>query len=599
MNSDFKIMRVIATRTVSELNALIDCGMGKIPCDVLLTNLKLVNVCSGEIYQSKIFIKGKRIVSIDPNALFEAREEVDCLGMYAVPGFIDTHMHFASSMITPEAMAHSIVPQGTTTLCVDCMEEANVVGASIFDIVMENADKLPYRIVMQVPTRVPTAPGFETTGNIVTVEQAKELLAHKSTISLGEVAPAKIFDRSEETIQKICAALNLGKVVNGHAVGCNFQELSVYASAGITDEHEMVEWEEALNRLRLGMHVLVREGSGARNLTMFIENALKFGCSFENASFCTDDKHVHDIEAEGHINHNVNLSIKLGMNPIAAISMASINAAKHFRVEHDFGSITPGRYADILLCPSIEAIKPEQVYFEGRKVFEKGKLPIEKIDRIYPDWIRDTVHFKRPITADVFRVEAVGKTSVTVLIPEIIENQIINKAITAVLPVEDGFVMRDSTSDIMKFSVVERYGKNGNVGVYFVKGFTLKKGAIAYSMSHNHQNICVIGANDEDMALAVNEIKDMRGGLVTVIDGKVLCSMKLAIGGLISEEALADTVAEQLIVMNKSARETGCTLSAPFMTLSFIAQPALPELAPNDIGLFDVNKQKFVNMILD
>jgi len=586
-------------RTVNETNIMIDCGLGKIPCDLVLENVKLVNVYSREIYETKIYIKGKRIVSIDPDSKLVAEKEIDCGGMYAVPGFIDGHMHLSSAMINPEAIAQVIIPKGTTTLCVDFMEIGNVIGAPIVDIMLENVEKLPYRIAIEVPTRVPTALGLETTGKVISVEETRKLLKYDTTVALGEMAPAKILQRTDDNIQKICDSLNMGKVVNGHAVGCNFQELSIYASAGVTDDHEAVEWEGALNRLRVGMHVMVREGSGARNLRMFVENALKLGYSFDNTFFCTDDKYVSDIKEEGHINHNVNYAIRLGVDPITAIAMGTLNAAKHFRVEHDYGSITPGRYADIILCESIDQIEPKEVYFEGRKVFVRDKMPVEKIERVYPEWIKDTVHFKRPITSEVFRIEAPGKDSVTVNIAELVEDQIINKAKTAVLSVIDGLIMRDPANDIMKFAVCERYGKNGNVGVYFVKGFTLEKGAVAYSMSHNHQNICVLGANDEDMAIAVNEIKRMKGGLATVIDGKVIATMSLTIGGLISEELDAEVISNQLIKMNKSAAETGCTLPAAFMTLSFIAHPAIPELAPTDMGLVEVSKQEFIPLIVE
>jgi adenine deaminase len=586
-------------RTVQETNLLIDCGLGKIPCDLKLKNVKLVNVCSKEIYDTDIYIKGKRIVSIDPDAKLTAEREVDCGGLYAVPGFIDGHMHYSSSMINPEAMAQAVVPQGTTTLCVDFMEISNVTGGKVIDVMLENADKLPYRIAIEVPTRVPTAPGLETTGEIIGVEETRELLAREATVALGEIAPAKILFRTDDDIQKVCDAINLGKLVNGHAVGMDFQELSVYASAGVTDDHEPVEWEEFVNRLRLGMHVMVREGSGARNLKTFVENALKLGYGFENTFFCTDDKHITDINEEGHINHNINLAIKLGVDPMTAISMATINAAKHFRVQHDIGSITPGRFADIVLCESIENVQPQIVVFEGRKVFEKGVMPVEKIERVYPEWIRDTVHFKNPITADSFKVPAPGKDSVTVNVANLVDDQIINTWITAELPVKDGFVMRDPENDIMKFACCERYGKNGNVNVAFVKNFTLKKGAVAYSMSHNHQNVVVIGANDEDMAVAVNEVARIKGGLVTVVDGKVIATMSLRIGGLISEELEANTIAEQLTKMNESAAATGCTLPAPFMTLSFIAHPAIPDLAPTDMGLVDVSKQEFIPLIVE
>lgn len=587
-------------RTVEETNQMIDAGLGKIPCDLVIKNVKLVNVYSQEIYETKIYIKGKRIVSIDPEATLEAEQEVDGKGMYALPGFIDGHMHYSSSMISPEAMAQVIIPQGTTTLGVDLMEIANVFGKPIVDLLLEGQDDLPYRIATEVPTRVPTAPGLETTGEIINVEESRELLSKEGVISLGEIAPAKILQRTDDNVQKIVDAINMGKIVNGHAVGVTTQEISVYAGAGITDDHEPVEWEEALDRLRVGIEVMIREGSGARNLRTFVEKALELGYGFENTFFCTDDKHITDIQKEGHINHNVNLAIELGVEPITAITMATLNAAKHFRVEHDFGSVTPGRFADIILCKSINEVHPEVVYYEGEKVFEKDKQPVEKIDRQYPDWAKTSVKLKNEITADSFKLEAPeGNDSVKINLIELVKDQIINKHKTATLPVEKGEVMRDPDNDIMKFSVVERYGKNGNVGIYFVKGFELKKGALAYSMSHNHQNICVIGENDEDMALAVNEIAKMNGGLVTVIDGEVIESMALTIGGLISEETDAQVIADQLTAMNESAVKTGTNLAAPFMTLSFIGHPAIAELGPTDMGLVDVLKQEFIPVIIE
>lgn len=587
-------------RTVEETNIMIDAGLGKIPCDLLIKNVKLVNVYSQEIYETKIYIKGKRIVSIDPDSELKAEKEVDAKGMYALPGFIDGHMHYSSSMVSPEAMAQVIIPQGTTTLGVDLMEIANVFGKPIVELLLEGMDKLPYRIATEVPTRVPTAPGLETTGEIINVEESRDLLTREGVVSLGEIAPAKILQRTDDNIQKIVDAINMGKIVNGHAVGVNTQEISVYAAAGITDDHEPVEWKEALDRLRMGINVIIREGSGARNLKMFIKNALELGYSFENTFFCTDDKHITDIQKEGHINHNVNLSIELGVKPITAITMATLNAAKHFRVEHDYGSITPGRFADIILCDSIKEVQPKIVYFEGEKVFEKDKMPVEKIKREYPDWVKKSIQFKDTIIPDSFKLESQKKKeTVDINLIELVKDQIINKHKTAKLPVKNGEIMRDPTQDIMKLSIVERYGKNGNVGVYFVKGFGLTKGALAYSMSHNHQNICVIGENDEDMAVAVNEIEKMNGGLVTVIDGQIVASMALIIGGLISDEIDADVIAKQLTEMNKSAKQTGTTLSAPFMTLSFIGHPAISELGPTDMGLVDVNTQKFIPVVIE
>ncbi len=586
-------------RTFEEIKDTIETGLGTHPCDLKLEHVKLVNVFSGEIYTTSIYIKGKRIISIDPNATLEAKKTLDCGGQYALPGLIDSHMHFESTMLSPEALASVVVPQGTTTLCADLMEIANVAGEAGLKAMLDSIDRLPYRMLIEVSSRVPTAPGLETTGAVLGAKEVQEIMDWEESISLGELDPSKILFVKDEYIHKIADTLARRKIVNGHAIGRLGQELNVYASSGISDDHECVNIDELISRLRVGMKVLVREGSTERNLDELIGGAIKEGLGYENLLFCTDDKHASEIREEGHINYNVTRSIELGLTPMQAIQIGSINAAKHFRLEDEIGSITPGRLADILLVKDINKIEPTMVLFEGKIVAENHQLLEECKVSNYPEWIKDTVHLKNPITAETFQVPAKSSNPTTkVNVIDLIDRQIINTRKVMELPVSNGEILMDPANDVLKLAVVERYGKTGGTGVGFVKGFKMTSGALAYSMSHDHHNIVVVGVNERDMAVAVNAVHDMKGGLSVACDGEVLGRMCLPIGGLMSEKN-ADEVMAELEVMNDAAKEVGCEMSAPFMALSFISLPTVPELGLTDMGLIDVLAHKLIDVELD
>lgn len=585
-------------RTFEEIKEIIETGLGKYPCDLKIENVKLVNVFSGEVYPTDIYIKGKRIVSIHPDVQLEVKEVIDGKGQYALPGLIDTHMHFESTMLSPEALASVVVPQGTTTLCADLMEIANVAGEQGLKAMLQSINRLPYRMLIEVSSRVPTAPGLETTGAILGAKEVEEIMGWDESVSLGELDPSKILFVKEEYLHKIADTLSKRKIVNGHAIGRLGQELNVYASSGISDDHECVNFEELLSRLQVGMKVLIREGSTERNLDELITGVLEHGLGFDNLMFCTDDKHASEIREEGHINYNVTRAIELGVKPMQAIQVATVNAAKHFRLEDEIGSITPGRLADILLVEDINHIKPTTVFFEGKIVAQAGNLLEECKVSEYPDWIKNTVMLKNTINALAFDVKSVSnqnKTKVNVI--KLIDRQIINTREVAELPVENGKIMMNVEADILKLAVVERYGKTGGVGVGFVQGFKLKKGAMAYSMSHDHHNIVVVGTNEEDMAAAVNGIAEMQGGLTIAENGVVTHRMQLLIGGLMSENS-ADQVMADLEVMNHAAEELGCQMDAPFMALSFISLPTVPELGLTDMGLIDVLRHELIDVEL-
>lgn len=584
-------------RTFAEIKETIRAGLGEIPCDLKLENVQLVNVYSGETYPTSIYILGKRVVSISPDAGLKARWTIACGGQYALPGLIDSHMHFESTMLSPEALADLVVPKGTTTLCADLMEIANVAGEPGVRAMLTGLKRLPYRMLLEISSRVPTAPGLETNGATLGVEEVERLLDMEESISLGEMDPSKILFVKDEYLEKIEKTLQKRKVANGHAIGRLGQALNIYASSGISDDHECVEYSELRERLRVGMRVLIREGSTERNLDALIKGVLAEGQSFENLCFCTDDKHAVEILREGHINYNVNRSIALGVEPVKAVQMATINAARHFRIEDEIGSITPGRYADIILAESLTDIQPTKVFFEGRLVAESGALTEPVPVASYPGWLKDTVHLKKPVTAERFQVHS-NCTKEKINVISLIDRQIINKHIVEELDVVDGKIVPDLTRDITKIAVVERYRKNGNIGIGFVKGFTLECGALAYSMSHDHHNIVVVGNSDADMAAAVNRVAELHGGLCVVIDGVCLAEMALPIGGLMSELG-ATKVMGGLDKLNEAAKATGCKLPAPFMTLSFISLPTVPELGLTDKGLIDVENCKIIPLIAE
>ena len=582
-------------RTKQEIMQSLRVGLGLEKCELVLKNVKLMNVFSTEVSITNIYIDHGRIISIDPEAKLECENEIDCNGMYAYPGLIDSHMHFESTMLSPEALANIVVPNGVTSLCADLMEIGNVAGEEGIMEMLNSSKELPYHLFIEVSSRVPTAPGLETTGGIIDEDGVDRLMQLEESLSLGELDPSKILNIKEEYITKIVRTLARRKIVNGHAIGRLGQDLNIYASSGISDDHECVEVNEMMERLRVGMKVFIREGSSERNLDTLIKGVIDNNLPTDNLMFCTDDKHVDDIKEEGHINYNVRRAIELGVKDIDALKMATINAAKHFRIEDEVGSITPGRIADIVIAKTLMQKVPDMVFYEGKLVAKAGKMLNPVKDREYPEWIKDTVKLAKAINKDSFKIKTdrQGKTRVKVI--DLIKDQIINKCLIEELVVKEGLIQNDIDKDIIKIAVVERYGKNGNVGLGFVHGTCLKQGALAYSMSHDHHNIVVIGCNDEDMAVAVNHVVKIKGGIAVSKDSKVLGDMSLPIGGLMSDKGVED-VEKGVNELNHLAKTLGCTLKAPFMTLSFISLPTVPELGLTDLGLINVINHKIIDL---
>lgn len=574
-------------------------ALGRRPLDLLIRNVRMVDVYGEAIVETDIGIAGDRIVSVLPGGKRESTRVVDAHGRYAIPGFIDAHIHIESALLTPDRLAEVVVPTGTTTLLVDPMEVANVAGYEGLAEFFRSAPMLPYRLFVEVSSRVPTAPGMETTGWVLGPAQVRRLLAWPEAISLGELDPSKVLNPQAPYLQKILSAHARGKIANGHAAGLAGKELEAYATARLADDHECVTLDDVKARLAVGLAVIIREGSSERNLRDLVAGVVRENLPTRHMLFCVDDKFSADITAEGHINYNVNESIRLGLDPIKAIQMASLNAAEHFRLDGQLGALTPGRWADIILSDSLDPIVPAQVYVAGRLVAEDGRLTAAVKPIRYAAWLKNTVrtYQGRGTRAAHFALRANGPRA-RVRVIEIVPDQIINYFREAELGVAQGQVQPDPAQDVLKIAVVERYGKNGNIAVAFAKGFGLKRGAIGGTVAHDHHNVVVIGTNDVDLALCVRALVKMRGGFVAVADAQVLAQLPLPVAGLMSDRPAAEVNAA-LEKLNLATRQLGSSLNSPFMTLSFVSLPSIPEAGLTDKGLVDVRTHQFLPVVLE
>jgi adenine deaminase len=596
---------------LERLRETLKAAAGLREADLRLENIQLVNVYSGEIYPASVTVYDGIITGVNAPAEYPVKEIIDGEGQYAVPGFIDTHVHIETTLLTPEALGALIVPWGTTSLFVDAMEIANVAGIEGLKALIKDSEKLPFRLFLEIPSRVPTAPGLETTGGTLGAGEVTELLNLKQSLSLGELDPSKVWASFEdagkntagrdEYLLKILAALERGKICNGHAIGLDPRALNVYAAAHLADDHESVRGEELLDRLRLGVAALIREGSSERNAEELIGAVLEKNLPTGDIMFCTDDKHANDIAAEGHISFNIQKAVDMGLDPVKAIQMATINGAKHFHLDHLIGSISPGRAADMVLLRDLKKIKPSLVFKAGKIAARDGRAE-NAVQKTYPENLFHTVKTPPGLSPARFVINVPEEKRfagdrVKCRVISLIPDQIINKEIHEWMDVKDGQILPDLSRDILKLAVIERYGKNGRVSVALVKGFRLEGGALASSVSHDHHNIVVAGVNDKDMYAAVMELAGLQGGFAAARDGAILDSLALPLAGLMSVLSACE-VMEKMNRLNAAARGMGCPFSAPFMALSFISLPTVPELGLTDYGLIDVMGHRVTDLFV-
>ena len=573
------------------LKELISVARGEIPADLLLKNARIVNTFIGEIEQADVAICGDRIAGVGDYD--KAKEVIDLQGEFLAPGLINGHTHIESSMLHPARYAEAVVPRGTLAVVTDLHEIANVCGSEGIKFVTDLARKLPLDMLFMAPSCVP-ATHLETSGAQINSKEVKKILAHPNIIGLGEMMNFPgVVSGDEEVLQKIGASK--GKVIDGHAPGLAGKELNAYLSAGILSDHESTTLEEGKEKLRRGMYLMIREGSSEKNLDALLP--LVTDNTYKRCFFVVDDRNCSDLLREGDIDAVVRKAIDRGLEPIRAIQMATINAADYFRL-HDRGGIGPGYIANLITITDLAKLEIDMVFYQGKLVARQGK-PLFPLPPVTLE-LRDTVRIKSPMGKSLKiplpRREKLGEgetSEESYPVIEIVPGQIFTKKAIEKMKVVDGTVMPDVERDILKLVVVERHKASGNIGLGLVKGFGLKKGALASSVVHDSHNIIAVGANDLDILKAIEEINRLQGGLVVCANLEILASLPLPIAGLLSPEPL-DVVVSQHERVEKAAASLGNLPPAPFALLSFLALPVIPELRLTDLGLVDVVEFKLI-----
>jgi adenine deaminase len=573
------------------LAKLISVARGEIPADLLLKNARIVNTFIGEIEQADVAIYGDRIAGVGDYG--KAREIIDLQGKFLAPGLINGHTHIESSMLHPARYAQAVIPRGTLAVVTDLHEIANVCGFEGIKFVTDLARKLPLDMLFMAPSCVP-ATHLETPGARISSKEVKKILAHPNIIGLGEMMNFPgVVSGDEEVLKKISASK--GKVIDGHAPGLAGKELNAYLSAGIRSDHESTTLEEGKEKLRRGMYLMIREGSSEKNLDALLP--LVTDNTYKRCFFVVDDRSCSDLLWEGDIDAVVRKAIERGLEPVRAIQMATINAAEYFRL-YDRGGIGPGYIANLITITDLAKLEIDMVFYRGKLVARQGK-PLFSPPPITLE-LRDTVRIKPPMGKSLKiplpRRERLGEgetSEETYPVIEIIPGQIVTRKAMEKMKVMDRAVMPSVERDILKLVVVERHKASGNIGVGLVKGFGLKKGALASSVAHDSHNIIAVGTNDFDILKAIEEINRLQGGLVVCADLEILASLPLPIAGLLSPEPL-DVVVSRHEIVEKTAASLGNLPPAPFALLSFLALPVIPELRLTDLGLVDVAEFKLL-----
>ena len=551
--------------------------------DLLIKNGRVVDVFSGEIEAKDVAVHGGAIIGFGD---YQARKIIDVEGDFICPGLIDGHVHIESSMVTIPQFARAVLPHGTTTVVIDPHEIANVMGQKGIRFMAASARGVPLNVFVMIPSCVP-ATHMETSGAVLRAADLKPLFKEPWAIGLAEMMNFPgVISRDPEVLKKIEMAR--GKRIDGHAPSLTGKALYAYLSAGIRSDHECTTPGEAKEKLKGGMWIMVREGTTARNLKDLVplvtpENSRRF-------FFVTDDRHPRELLEEGHIDDLVRKAIRLGLSPVVAIQMATLNPAEYFGL-NDLGAIAPGFRADLLIFDHLSRFRIKKVFKDGILVADNGK-PSYRSAKDRPTVTKKRIGTLRirPLRKDALLLRSNQPFAKVI---QIVPDQVVTKKAVKRVPLRDGIALPDVKEDLLKVAVVERHHGTGNIGIGFVQGFGLKDGAIGSTVAHDSHNLIIVGTNDDDILETIQAIRSMGGGLAVVSKGKVLASLPLPVAGLMTE-APVQQVHAGLAKLITATRALGCKLPDPFMTLSFLSLPVIPELKITDKGLVDVNQFKIV-----
>lgn len=579
-------MREDRSSVKSDLRRRIDVAMGRKRPELVFKNARIVNVFSHEIIESSLAVDRGIVIGM---GAYEGEQEVDVNGGYLLPGLIDAHVHIESSLTSPAQFAEAVVPRGTTAVIADPHEIANVCGLEGIEYMLEASGGLPLSVFFMLPSCVP-ATRFENAGAVLDASRLKGLFGRERVLGLGEVMDYPSLCAGDgEVLDKLVLAVSNGHLIDGHSPMVLGKELNAYAAAGVGSDHESSTLDEMRERLRTGMYCLIRQGSAAQNLPDLIH-----GVSESNARrclFCTDDRNPEDILREGHIDNHLRMAVSMGIHPVTAVQMATINSAEAYRL-NGRGAIAPGYRADIVLVRDLKDFRVEQVYVAGERVVNHGQAEFDPAETDISR-VDDTVHVKE-FTVGQLKLHLEGDMARIIRLQP--QSLITEEVVRKVHLNDEGDFTFHPKLDVVKLAVIERHKATGNIGLGLVENYKLKRGAVALTIAHDSHNIITAGADDGDMYIAVQELIRVGGGITMALDGKILDTLELPIAGLMSDRS-AEYVSEKLAEMQAAAfdiLEIHRELD-PFMALSFLALPVIPELKLTDMGLFDVRAFAFTD----
>ena len=562
---------------------VINVARGLEKAELVIKNANIVNVLSEEIHKADIAIEDGIIVGISDN--YEGYRVIDVDGAYVTPSFIDGHVHLESSMVLPKEFAKTVLPAGTTTAIIDPHEISNVFGLHGISFMHEAVKNLPLDVYTMLPSCVPATP-FETSGFDLNSYDLSLLIDKPWVLGIAEMMNFPgVLNLDKNVMAKLELAKQKDKRIDGHAPFLSSKDLCAYIASGVKSDHECTTPKEAIEKLRLGMYLMIREGTAAKDLEALIP-VLK-ECNTRKCLFVTDDRHPSDLKE--HINGMVRRAVEAGVDPIKAVQCASLNTAEYFGLKN-LGAIAPSYKADLLILPDLKSFKPDFVIKNGKVIVENGKL-VSELEEFETPSMRGSVNVKW-IEEEDFRIEAKSDMVKTI---EVIPHQLVTKSIISKIKIENGNAVSNIENDTLKICVIERHRATGNIGKGFVKGFMLKSGAIASTVAHDSHNMIIVGTNDYDMYVAAVELVKSQGGKVVVNNGEVISKLPLPIAGLMSDKDFG-YVLEKCAELNNASHLIGCTLEDPFMTMAFMSLPVIPELKITDKGLFDTNKFDFVDV---
>ena len=590
--------------SIDETRTLIDVAMGRKSADLVVRKGTWVCVQSGEfIPETDVAVKDGRIAYVGPDASHTIGKEtriIEAGGRYLVPGLLDGHMHVESGMLTVTEFVRAVVPHGTTGMFVDPHEIANVFGLKGVRLMTDEAALQPVHVWVQMPSCVPSAPGLETPGAELGPDEVAEAMTWPGIIGLGEVMNFPgVFLGDQKMLAEMDAPRRAGKTIGGHsaspALGPAFH---AYAVGGPEDDHEGTRLEDGIARVRQGMKAMLRFSSAWQDVAAQVKAITEKGLDSRHFILCTDDCHAETLVGDGHMDRVVRHAICQGLPPMTAIQMSTLNTAEHFGLSREIGQIAPGRWADILLVRDLNDFHADVVIARGQVVAEKGKWLVELPKVEHPDWAVGSVHLKRPVKAEDFKIKVESQRSkVRAHVIGVVENQAPTRHLTFDLQPEAGEIKADMNRDLAKIAVIERHHGTGTIQLGLVNGFGFsERCAIASTVAHDCHQLIVLGTDENDMALAANKLAEVGGGQIVVKEGEVIGLIELPLAGLMSAEN-AEIVARKAATILEGFRRCGCKINNPNMTMSLLALVVIPELRISDKGLVDANQFKFLPLV--